>query len=228
MYHLINKVVIIFYGRTVLGIERGRMYGIMNRLFERTGDFSSEYGRMYPDKSGEQIKKLRLQAGLGIRELARLADMSAGAISAIERNQNSPTLATLHKILKALGTNFGEFFSPQPAAEENFVFGRRQMRVIEDAARRYMIAFPKHRNIQFDIIRESFSPAETNAEWEMHDCDIGGVILSGKGILEIEGRGQKALAKNDAFYVRSGLKHRLINQGPKSLELVSVFYPAKY
>jgi transcriptional regulator with XRE-family HTH domain len=183
---------------------------------------------MYSDKTGEQIRKLRQRAGLGIRELARLSDMSAGSISAIERDQNSPTLATLHKILKALGTNFGDFFSPKAALEENFVFPPDQMHVIEDIARKNIIAFPRRRDIQFDMIRESIAPTEKDIEWESHDCDLGGLILTGKGHLEIAGREQKTISKGYVFYIPAGQKHRLINPGPKVLELITVFYPAKY
>jgi transcriptional regulator with XRE-family HTH domain len=183
---------------------------------------------MYSDKTGEQIKKLRQRAGLGIRELARLSDISAGSISAIERDQNSPTLATMHKILKALGTNFGEFFSPKSAEQENFVFPPDQMRVIQDAARTNILAFPRRRGIQFDMIRESISPTEKVIEWESHDCDLGGLILGGKGHLEIAGGEQKTISKGYAFYIPAGQKHRLINPGPKMLELMTVIYPAKY
>ena len=60
---------------------------------------------------GAAIQSLRTQKKVGLRELARRTKMSPASIVAIEKGTSSPNLATLHKILKALGTTFAEFFA---------------------------------------------------------------------------------------------------------------------
>ncbi len=178
---------------------------------------------------GQSLRRVRLKAGIGLRELSRLAEMSPAALTAIEKGRSSPTLATLHKILKALGTDFAEFFtnSPEPASEA--VFYRRDMRSAADAHREYAFLLPKRGDMRFQMVDESIDPGESGAEWEVHDCDVGGVIFSGgPARLEIEGQGAWVVRKGDAFYIKAGLKHRLVNLGKRTIKQITVMHPPKY
>lgn len=65
---------------------------------------------MEPKDLGRGIRNLRIESGIGLRQLSRMADISPASLTAIEKGQSSPVLATLHKVLKALGTDFAEFF----------------------------------------------------------------------------------------------------------------------
>ncbi len=184
---------------------------------------------MKPGDLGQHIRALREQKELGVRELARRAGLSAGSILAIEKGSSSPTLANLHKILKAMDTDFSEFFH-QPAEGKNLpVFRQGDMKQIEDAHRIYRMVFPKRTDIQFEIFRETILPGDPDSEWETHDFDMGGILLSGRnGELEIETEGRWDLKAGDGFYITAGQTHRLNNRGDKPLELVTVSYPAKY
>ncbi|NIA07062.1 MAG: helix-turn-helix domain-containing protein [Actinobacteria bacterium] len=178
---------------------------------------------------GKDIQRLRKQAGMSLRELSRKASMSPASISAIEKDDSSPTLATLQKILKALGTNFVEFFTNSDQVGESPVFPGAKMRSIEDAHRSYTLLFPRRNDLRFELIRETISPKETESEWERHDFDIGGVVLGGElAHLEIEGTGQWQLIPGDAFYVKAGQKHRAVNLGHRPLELITVVHPPRY
>ncbi|MCA9978434.1 MAG: cupin domain-containing protein [Anaerolineales bacterium] len=59
---------------------------------------------------GNKIRQLREQAGLSLRALADLGGLSFNAISRIERGENSPTVATLHRLATALEVPITEFF----------------------------------------------------------------------------------------------------------------------
>ena len=62
-------------------------------------------------KIGQKIKELRVQKGLTQEELADRSELSKGFISQVERDLNSPSIATLVDILQCLGTNLEEFFA---------------------------------------------------------------------------------------------------------------------
>ena len=65
---------------------------------------------------GEKLRNLRKEQGLSQRGLAAEADVSANAISLIERSEISPSVATLHRLATALQVKIGYFFegeSPQ-------------------------------------------------------------------------------------------------------------------
>ena len=182
-----------------------------------------------PDSLGPRLSRLRRERGMSLRELGRMADVSAASLSTIENGHTSPTLATLHKILKALGTDFAEFFAAPSGQGGSPVFPAGEMRTIEDAHRRYTLLVPRRMDVRFELMRETISPSETDSEWETHDVDVGGVVLSGGPVrLEIEDQGEWQMNEGDAFYVKAGLKHRATNLGDTALDMITVAYPPRY
>lgn len=178
---------------------------------------------------GQNLVRLRTERGASLRQVARRAEISPASLSAIEKARSSPTLATLNKILKALGTGFAEFFATAPETPESPVFHPAQMRTIEDAHRKYVLLFPKRNDLKFEMVHETIAPTETESEWEVHDCDMGGIVLQGgPARLEIEGQGAWILQRGDVFYVKAGLRHRAVNLGRGPLKQITVWHPPKY
>jgi transcriptional regulator with XRE-family HTH domain len=186
---------------------------------------------MDPAELGPHIQQLRNRRGVSLRELARDAEMAPASLSAIEKGSSSPTLATLHKVLKALGTDFAEFFQNGSTVEETPVFPASRMRSLEDAHRRYVLLFPRREDLRFEMVAETLEPGESEGEleWETHDCDLGGQVLSGGPLkLEIRDRGQWTLRRGDAFYIHAGQPHRARNLGRRPLKMISVVDPPRY
>lgn len=52
--------------------------------------------------TGRDLKKARVDRGLGMRELARLAKVSVGTISAAESGKFKPRGATIRKLVAAM------------------------------------------------------------------------------------------------------------------------------
>ena len=184
---------------------------------------------MDPESLGQNLIQLRAGRGASLREVARQAGISPASLSAIEKGQSSPTLATLNKVLKALGTGFADFFSSAPQVNESPVFRPGEMRTIEDAHRTYVLLFPRRGDLKFEMVHETIAPTEAEPEWEVHDCDLGGLVLQGgPARLEIDGQGTWRLRRGDVFYVKAGLKHRAINLGHRPLKQITVWGPPKY
>jgi transcriptional regulator with XRE-family HTH domain len=59
---------------------------------------------------GLRIREIRMEKGLALRALADLCNLSANAISLIERGENSPTVSSLHKLSRALDVPITDFF----------------------------------------------------------------------------------------------------------------------
>ena len=64
-------------------------------------------------KVGKIIRSMRESKQLSLRELSDLSGLSVNAISKIERGENSPTVASLHKLASALEIQITEFFRQQ-------------------------------------------------------------------------------------------------------------------
>jgi transcriptional regulator with XRE-family HTH domain len=184
---------------------------------------------MDPTEVGKRLKLCREKAKLGLRELSRKAEVSPASLSAIEKGLSSPTLGTLQKVLKALGTDFQQFFSVPFQANGSFIFRAGDVKVVEDEHRKYAFVLPKGKDFRFEILMETISPKEKDPVWERHECDFGGVILEGGPVrLEVEGVGDWTLHKDDSYYVKAGQKHRATNMAETPLKMITIWEPPLY
>ena len=60
---------------------------------------------------GENLKKIRMDKGLSIRQLADIADLNFGNIGDIELGKVNPSLTTIVAIAMALGVDRAELLS---------------------------------------------------------------------------------------------------------------------
>ncbi len=65
---------------------------------------------------GARLRYVRQAAGLSQRELAKRAGMTNAAISVIENNQSSPSVASLKKVLEVIPLSLTEFFALETPA----------------------------------------------------------------------------------------------------------------
>jgi len=73
---------------------------------------------------GLKIKKIRLNKGLALKELASRSGLTSSFLSQLENGMSSPSVASLHKIADALGIKVANLF--QEGEGEEFVFLRKQ------------------------------------------------------------------------------------------------------
>lgn len=75
---------------------------------------------------GQRIRTLREESGMSLRALAERCGLSVNAISRIERGENSPTVASLHLLAKALAVPITEFF--RSTADRSTVYVKHSQR----------------------------------------------------------------------------------------------------
>ena len=61
-----------------------------------------------------ELKQLREQKNMSVYRLSKLTDISENHIHNIEIGASQPSVATLERILTALGSNLAEFFNQDP------------------------------------------------------------------------------------------------------------------
>ncbi|MDA8033301.1 MAG: cupin domain-containing protein [Actinomycetota bacterium] len=66
------------------------------------------------DQLGERIRLVRLERGMGVRELARRIDCSPSMISQIERGSTKPSVSTLYAISTALSISTDSLITGVP------------------------------------------------------------------------------------------------------------------
>lgn len=184
---------------------------------------------------GGRLKEIRLAAGLSQRELAARSGVAHSLISLIELNRNSPSVASLRKILDGIPMSMVSFFDEARVPRDKVFFepselldltsrlhqvsggtdaGRMSFRQVGDA---------QAHNLQ--ILHESYDPgADTGVTMLKHDSHEGGVVLSGE--LEITVGDQiRVLGAGEAYLFDSRIPHRFRNLGPERCVVVSACTP---
>jgi len=70
---------------------------------------------------GEHVRRLRVQAGISLRTLARHTGFSASFMSQLENGRVSPSISSMEKIAAALGATLGEFFAAAAGGEGGLI-----------------------------------------------------------------------------------------------------------
>ncbi|MBD3848275.1 transcriptional regulator with XRE-family HTH domain [Bosea sp. OAE752] len=184
---------------------------------------------------GGRLREIRLAAGLSQRELAGRSGVTHSLISLIEQNRNSPSVASLRKILDGIPMSMVNFFDEARTPRDKVFFeaddlidltsrlhqvnggesrGRMSFRQVGDA---------KAHNLQ--ILHEYYEPgADTGVAMLKHNSHEGGVILSGE--LEITVGDQiKVLSPGEAYLFDSRVPHRFRNIGTERCVVVSACTP---
>jgi len=177
---------------------------------------------------GQQIRMLRERCGMSMRQMAEKAGVTPAIISYIERGKNSPSIATLAKILRAADTDLQTFFGGNQAASEGPVYRRERMQSIADAERNFTTIFPLRIDIKLEMLDEHLFPDRPLSEFETLECDVAGYVLAGEIRLEIEDGQQWVVRTGDAFYVPKGTSHRGNAVGEEPAHLITACYPARY
>jgi transcriptional regulator with XRE-family HTH domain len=142
-------------------------------------------------------------------------------VSHVENGKHSPSVVTLEKLLGALGTTLTAFFGADQTAAEGPVFPRESMRLLSDQERSYTIIFPPADNIALQLHDELFQAGQLRPDFQTQAMDIGGYVLSGKLILQLESQPDRILRPGDAFYVPAGTSHRGYSADGEPTRLIS-------
>lgn len=179
---------------------------------------------------GPRLRTLRAGRGLTLRAAAALAGVTPGALSQIENGRNSPSVSTLKKILSALGTSLGAFFSPdQGPLRSGFVFRASELVPVVSAKGLKFVGLPGSASSRaLQLMRETYAPgADTGEEAYAHEGEEGGFCLSGAIEITVAGR-REILGPGDAYYYASKLPHRWRNVGRVPAVVISACTPPSF
>ena len=177
---------------------------------------------------GARVRQLRNVYGMSQRELARLAGVTNGAISMIEQERVSPSVASLKKILGVFGLSLSDFFADQFEPDSRVFYRADEMTKIADGPviLRQLGAGVSHRKLQ--VLHETYAPGgDTGADLLTHDGEEAGIIIRGRIEITVGGR-REVLGPGDGYNFNSRTPHRFRNTGEAECELVSVCTPPTF
>lgn len=174
---------------------------------------------------GSRLRVARLAKGLTLGTVAAACGLTQGYLSKLERDQVSPSVASLVAICNAVGLRVGDLFEPPPSAivragEGSLInFGAEK-------AREYMLTPGDQTHLQ--VIQSQIEPGGTGGAAEyVLDCDIEFIYVI-RGALEILMGGDVfPLAEGDAMTMRGREPHTWRNASEADgCEVLWVLAPA--
>lgn len=187
-----------------------------------------------PPGFGIKLRHARMVRGMSLEQLGAQVGLTQGYLSKIENDRAMPTVATLHRIVQALGTNInallsdldclsGDLFVMRKRNRQKLVTGRRRPgnRVILEQLVPSGPQFLMQANIHV-IERGGASKAPIS-----HRGQEFGLVLSGRLELSVNGK-HIELKEGDAFYFDSSLGHGYRNTGDTAARVLWVNTPPTF
>ncbi len=177
---------------------------------------------------GKKIRSLRLQRGLTQQELGDRTELSKGFISQLERNQASPSIATLMDLLECLGSSLTEFFREE--TNEKTVFTPQDMFVKEEReALKGSITWlvPDAQKNSMEPILIEMDAGGRSETFLPNEGEEFGYVLSGSVFLWMGGKKQRVRA-GCSFCFHPREEHYLENAGKSKARVIWVSNPPSF
>jgi transcriptional regulator with XRE-family HTH domain len=171
---------------------------------------------------GQKIKKLRVQRGLTLEELAARSELTKGFLSQLERDLTSPSIATLCDILEALGTTLSEFFKEEK--NEKIVFSKEDFFVDERDGYNVSWIVPNSQKNEMEPVLLEIEGGAKSFEVTPNEGEEFGYVLEGK-ITLVNGDKHYQLKKGETFYLNGKNTHYIINDKKTSAKIIWVSTP---
>lgn len=177
---------------------------------------------------GDRLRRLRQRMGFSQRDLARRAGVTNATISMIERNQVSPSVASLKKVLDGMSVTLAEFFGLESEEEEKVFFQSDELTEIAGGKLSLRQIGHDLRDRALQVLHETYQPgADTGRTMMRHDGEEAGIVVRGQIEITV-GEVRRILGPGDGYYYDSRLPHRFRNLGSEPCEIVSVCTPPNF
>lgn len=179
---------------------------------------------------GSRLKSVRKISGLSQRELAKRAGVTNSTISMIEKNNVSPSISSLKKVLSGIPMTLMEFFNAEDEDQQKapVVYRAEDIQLIDDNSGIEWRLFGKNfHNRKMAFMQETYPPgSDTGEESFTHEGEEAGYIISGQIELTVDGEVYE-LKAGEGYYFETTLPHRMRNPYDEPCLLVSSLTPAK-
>lgn len=188
---------------------------------------------MDSSKLFENIRRIRKDKGITLKEMAEKTGVSLNYLSQIERGKTNPSIGTIKKITNVLGVPFMGLMNGNPSAPKP----RQKVEVVRRDTRK-MLVFPKSKLKQYlltpDLQRklevlwsESEPGKDEEEEWYSHEGEEFGLVLEGRYKVTVEDN-VYVLNEGDSIYFPSHLPHKMKGIGNKVCKTIWVITPPSF
>ena len=217
------------------GCVKYRIDGLAERMLKIYNE-ADQSGGMWLDIGG-RLRAVREARNLSQRDLAARAGLTGGAISLIEQNKSSPSVASLKALLDGIPMTMSEFFAevenrgpPQYffTASEFVELSPQEIGLGKDAARLSLRQLGNALDHSLQMLHEQYPPGtDTGPDMLSHEGEEAGIVVS--GIIEVTVDGAvRVLNPGDGYLFNSRLPHRFRNIGNTPCVIISACTPPSF
>ena len=175
---------------------------------------------------GPRIRAMREQRQLSLRALADRCNLSANAISLIERGENSPTVSSLHLLAQAFGVSITVFF--EDPHEHAVVHVRQDQRLAAQGNGVLMESLGIGlRNQQLEPFMVTVEPGAGNSGEAIVHPGQEFVYCVGGSILYQVGDHAYHLESGDSLLFEASQPHYFLNVGGSPARVLLIFQAAE-
>lgn len=173
------------------------------------------------------LKQLRTERNLSIRQLAEQCGVSNVMLAQIEKGDSNPTINTLLKITTALKVPYTRLIDEVQRDVTVVRKGERVLLTGENSAYKTFNYFPFSTQRNFEFFHVELEPHSSNAS-SAHTEKAQEYVYVIKGRLKlIIEDDQLVLNQEDAAYFESAVPHTYVNDSDDPLHFISInYYPA--
>ena len=171
---------------------------------------------------GQKIKRLRIQKGLTLEELASRSELTKGFLSQLERDLTSPSIATLNDIVEALGSSLSEFFKDEK--QEQLVFRKKDFFVDERGSCTIHWIVPNTQKNEMEPILLELPQGGESFAMDPHSGEEFGYVLEGSVVL-LTGEERHTVHKGETFYLSGKRSHTLRNEKKTTAKVLWISTP---
>jgi len=180
---------------------------------------------------GGRLRQVREGRSMSQRDLAARAGMTSAAISLIEQNKSSPSVASLKSLLDAIPMTMSEFFAEvEEETTPRYFYAAGEFTPVspegaDEVSLRQVGDASRH---ALQMLHETYPPgADTGPDPITHDGEEAGVVI--EGIIEVTVADQvRVLNAGDGYLFDSRLPHRFRNIGDSRCVIVSACTPPSF
>ncbi|MEM7644919.1 MAG: cupin domain-containing protein [Pseudomonadota bacterium] len=186
---------------------------------------------------GGRLRAVRESRKLSQRDLATRAGLTNGAISLIEQNKSSPSVASLKALLDAIPMTMSEFFAEvENTGPPKYFYGTSEFVELSPqdiglgnaAARLSLRQLGNASEHKLQILQENYPPGtDTGPDMLSHEGEEAGIVVS--GIVEVTVDDQvRVLNAGEGYLFDSRLPHRFRNIGDAPCQVISACTPPTF
>lgn len=174
------------------------------------------------DFISKEIRKLRKEQGITLKELSKMTELSVSFLSQVERGTSSMTITSLKKIADALGVTMKELLKEEDKNELYTTKKENQnLSRLDRSFMKYMRLSGKFESRDMEAILMKIEPNSKDEGEVPHKGEEFHYVLKGNAVFSLDGE-RYEIKEGESIHFPSTIPHSVSNEEDEEVVILSV------